>query len=86
MTIADERRELENAVADAFIALRHADVYLRYIEAEHRLAEHRMVYGTGDLTIEPVGLLPDAGYALPDEFPFDLNDTDHDFRDGDVIT
>lgn len=28
----------------------------------------------------------DGGYALPDEFPNDGDDADHDFTEGDVVT
>lgn len=55
--IAADRERLLREVADAFVALRNAPEWVIYEAAEHRLIEHRVLYGDGDLTREPTGLL-----------------------------
>jgi len=64
----------------------------RTLEADFRTAyealdEHFMLYGDVDGP-EPVGLLPssDAGFSLPDEFPDDGPDADHDFTEEDLVS
>lgn len=52
-----ERLALELTVAATFAELRASPVFRAYAMAEQRLIEHRALYGTGDLTREPKGLL-----------------------------
>jgi hypothetical protein len=54
---ASERARLELAVDEAFAVLKRTPKWTAYVQAEMRLYEHRVLYGTGDLSQVPTGIL-----------------------------
>jgi hypothetical protein len=54
--IAADRERLEQEYQAAFAAMKATPEYRAYETAHNRLVDHRVLYGTGDLTREPVGI------------------------------
>lgn len=55
--IVADRERLEREYGEALNALKATPEYLAFAEAHFRVIEHLVLYGTGDLTQEPIGIL-----------------------------